>query len=224
MSELRCSDVTDGSLLARYVSGHLGDEDLEALESHYLTCDHCYRELRLAIAVHQALEIDARPGSRRLQIVAGGMPAGATPERSSPEAPKRRLGRAARVAAFAAAAVLAGLLVAQPEWLGRDPVSVHRDEAVEATAELRLATPVGEVGAVEVFTWQPVASADLYRVTVYDTLGAVVWQGEGRDTMARLPGDIGLTAGAVYLWEVSARVDWNRWLRSELVRFEIQER
>ena len=53
--ELNCDEITDRALIEGYVGGRLGEADVEAFESHYLTCERCQNELRLALAIREAL-------------------------------------------------------------------------------------------------------------------------------------------------------------------------
>ncbi len=121
---------------------------------------------------------------------------------------------------MAIAAVLAGILLVEP-WTIE---SLRHREAVPETAVVpRVEVPTGEVRAVEEFRWTAVAPADLYRVTLYDAAGDVIWQVEARETHVAIADTVRLEPGALYLWQVDARVDWDRWVSSELVRFRISE-
>jgi len=68
-----------------------------------------------------------------------------------------------------------------------------------------------------------VIAADLYRVTLYDTAGEVIWQVDTRETHIAPPDMVRIEPGALYLWQVDARVGWDRWVSSELVRFSISD-
>ena len=50
-----CDEITDRALIEGYVAGRLGEAETEAFESHYLTCERCQNELRLALAIREAL-------------------------------------------------------------------------------------------------------------------------------------------------------------------------
>ena len=128
------------------------------------------------------------------------------------------------MAGLAAAAALAGLLLLRPSDsdVGRAPV-LHRENVPDVEAAPTAEVPMGEIVALEEFRWAPVTSADLYRVTVYDTKGAVIWEMETRETHVAPPDATELEPGIPYLWEVEARVGWDQWVSSELVRFRISE-
>jgi len=205
---LNCDAIVDGGLIERYVAGTLSEAEVEALESHYLTCTRCQNELRLAAAIRGVL-----PAVRQAPVAAGVRPTAVT---------TRWFGRRAQVAAIAAAvaAVLAGVLLVQPSRIER---LRHREAVPETEALPTVEMPVGAVRTVEEFRWAAVPAADLYRVTLYDAAGDVVWQGDTRDTHVALPDTVQLDPGALYLWQVEARVGWDRWVSSELVRFRISE-
>ena len=63
---LTCDAVTAQGMIERYLAGKLSEAEAEAFEAHYLTCSHCQRELRLAVAIRGGLE-RAPPGWWRPQ-------------------------------------------------------------------------------------------------------------------------------------------------------------
>jgi len=181
---------------------------VEVFESHYLTCTRCQEELRLAAAIRKVL-----PEVRE---------AGQTSGDSTAVALGHWGTRRASIYGVAAAiaAVLVGVAVVQPD--GGETVP-HRDlETVEATvpgAEI----PIGEVRSVAEFRWAPAVSADLYRISLYNATGDLLWQADTRETHVTLADTVLLVPGALYLRQVDARVGWDRWVNSELVRFTIAE-
>ncbi len=209
---LTCEEITRRALIERYVAGRLSETDAEALESHYLTCDRCYDELRLAAAIWTTL-----PEVRK---DAAAEPQPALSVRGRRYGHRWKIG----VAGLAAAAVLAGVLLLRPSDLDVDrDAPLHRENVPDVEAAPTAEVPIGEIVALEEFRWAPVTSADLYRVTVYDTKGAVIWEVETRETHAAPPDATELEPGIPYLWEVEARVGWDQWVSSELVRFRISE-
>jgi hypothetical protein len=201
---LSCSAIVDEGLIERYLAGTLADPEVEALESHYLTCARCQTDLRLGAAIRSGLpEVQAA------------LPTG------DPEAVARpRFGRGARIGAVvgAIAAVLVGILLVRPADLEQPQ---HRQSDADTEIIPSAEAPVGDVGTLAEFRWTPVVSADLYEVTLYDSAGNTLWQVESRGIRAALPDSVRLTPGVLYLWQVSARVGWDRWVASELVRFRI---
>jgi hypothetical protein len=203
-------------MIERYVAGMLSEAEGEALECHFLTCARCQSELRLAAAVRAVPEVQeasqstgaSQPGAARASHlrVAGWWP-----------------GRRRRIGAVPAAiaAVLAGVLLLQSSPPMQNPA--RREATPESAIVLTPEVPIGEVGIVEEFRWTPVTSADLYQVTLYDAAGRVLWQMQTTETSAALADTLRLGAGSLYLWQVDARVGWDRWVSSELVRFKISE-
>lgn len=61
---MTCTDVAERDLVERYVAGRIGDDEAEPFEAHYLTCERCQREIRLAAATRAALA-DGRARRRR---------------------------------------------------------------------------------------------------------------------------------------------------------------
>jgi hypothetical protein len=70
--------------------------------------------------------------------------------------------------------------------------------------------------------WESAAGADLYRVTLFQRDGRVMYRSELRDTAAALPDSVCLAAGGSYLWKVEARTGWEQWASSPLVDFSIE--
>ncbi|HSG82874.1 MAG TPA: zf-HC2 domain-containing protein, partial [Gemmatimonadota bacterium] len=101
--QLNCEAIIDAGLIEQYLAGMLSEAEIEAFESHYLTCDRCQNELRLAATIKDAL-----PELLHEQAVV----AGAT----ETDTDRRWLGRRKRIGAVAVAiaAALAGLLLIQP--------------------------------------------------------------------------------------------------------------
>lgn len=229
MKELTCSEIEEQELIERYVADRLSEDIVEALESHYLTCPRCYDEVRFAMAVRATLQEIAEDDPGRLRVLSGGgndphAPA-LTAGRPAPPGgtPRRRRFKVGTAAAMAAAAVLAGLLFLRPAQVTDELAPVHRDDASSPASALVPQAPIGEVPAVREFSWSPQTSADLYQVTLYGPEGVAIWEVETPETHVVVPEGTRLEPGTSYLWEVAARVDWNRWVRSELVRFEIRE-
>ncbi len=207
--KLNCEEITDRALIEGYVAGRLGEAETEAFESHYLTCERCQNELRLALGIREALP----------EVREAGLHAPAEPEVS---VISRRF-KVGTAAALAAAAVLAGLLLVRPSKLDEESAPAHREEATGVEVAPSLRAPAGVVAAVEKFQWSQVPAADLYRITVYEAEGAVVWEVETRDTLITPPDGTEFEPDARYIWKVAVRVGWDRWISSELVEFTISE-
>jgi hypothetical protein len=204
---LSCNAIVDEGLVERYLARTLSEAEVDALESHYLTCARCQTDLRLGAAIRAVLpEVQQALRNANQESVA-----------------RPRLGRRVRIGAVAGAlaAVLAGILLVRPADLESPQ---HRQIDSETEIIPSAETPVGDVATLEEFRWTPVISADLYEVTLYDSAGGALWQAESRETHAALPDSVRLEADVLYLWQVNARVGWDRWVASELVRFRIAAR
>ena len=207
--ELTCDVVEDRGFIERYFGGRLSEGETEALESHYLTCPRCQDELRLGMGIRYAL-LEDEPVSR-------------APLPGDPFRKRGWFAKRARIGGLVAAvaAILAGILLVQPSV--REPQS-HREDVPETAGVPWVAGPAGEVRAVEEFRWESVAGADLYRLILFNTTGEVIGQVDTRDTHIPIEDLVELEPGLLYLWQVDARVGWDRWVSSELVRFTISER
>ena len=170
-------------------------------------CERCQNELRLALAIREAL-----PEVREAGLLAPAEPVVGVISRRF---------KVRTAAALAAAAILAGLLLVRPSQLDEESAPAQRDEATGVEVAPSLRGPGGVVAAVESFQWSQVPAADLYRVTVYDAEGVVVWEVETRDTSITPPDSTEFEPDARYIWTVVARVGFDRWLSSELIDFTI---
>jgi hypothetical protein len=175
--------------------------------SHLATCAHC--RARLAAVVHLLRDRSIAEEVERL-------------------APRRQSGSLiAGVLTSAAAAALAGLML-WPEGgkiqLRRAPLQsvVRREGIVTATVAPRIVSPAVVATAGDSLRWTTVPRADLYRVIVWNRAGAVVWQGETRDTALPLPPKFTGGGSTRYLWKVDARTGWDRWVSSALRELTIR--
>jgi len=118
----------------------------------------------------------------------------------------------------AAAAIL--LAVALPRWV--DEIrGGHRGPPIPGALAPHPVAPVGTVANAAALRWTAVTGANRYRVTLFDAAGRMLYETQLADTAATLPDSVTLTPGRPYLWMVEARVEWDRWSASELVRFSI---
>ena len=134
----------------------------------------------------------------------------------------RRAGRGAWLtgsvaAGLAAAAVL--LVLVRPHALP-DPTP-HRS-AIAAAPAPRAVWPTGAVDDARRLSWTPVPGADRYRVSLYEADGSVRYETETPDTFAIVPDSSAPVLGAAYGWTVDARVGFDRWVRSPLVKFSVR--
>ena len=115
-------------------------------------------------------------------------------------------------------------LVALSEYKRRDPDRAYDIALVASNVpEARGLVAARRFG---IKTWaeshKGVPRADMYRVTVWDRSGTVVWDGETRDTVLPLPPALTRVDRGAWLWVVDARTGWDRWVSSELHEFTIR--
>lgn len=138
--------------------------------------------------------------------------------------PLRRIPRLRNlVGAAAIAAAAAGILLLQPSQPGAPPPEPHRatDRPFE-TIPVPV-SPVDTVSTVNEFRWSTVAMADLYRLTLFDPDGGVIWETRTESIWVAFPPHVRLEPGQPYFWRVSARVAWDTWESSHLVEFSLME-
>jgi len=198
----------DEAQIAALVDGLLEPDDKTGVLSHLAVCHRCCQATASLVRALQSEPIAAAL--------------------SGPEHVARRQAintrlRIGAAGALAAAAGLVGLLMVWPSEPAVTPAPVQREPSVGVAAAAVLQEPIGESAAPEEFRWSPVSGADRYRVTVFDNQANVVWETETQETRAAPPATVGFRPGVQYLWKVAARVAWDRWVDSELVRFSIAE-
>jgi len=205
---LTCESVARRGWVERYVAGRLSEAETEAFEGHFVTCTRCQSELKVAAAVRAVLPEVRRsedPGATRIEgRVVGWI--------------HRHRGIAATAAALAA--IFVGILLVQPEG---EVILPHRETTPETAGVPQPQAPVGDIAALQEFRWSAVQSADLYRVSLYDDAGKVIWRADTRDSRILPPDTLELQPGSLYLWLVEARVSWNRWMGSPIVRFTVAD-
>lgn len=206
----------DEAELAAWVDGALDPEAEASALSHLARCARCRRAAASLIRTLRSALVT--PAVRALEKVD-------VPERGSLGRPLG-LPRRARVAAIAAAiaAVLAGVLFLRPTDLEFEETPAHREAIPGAISLPQPIAPVGELEAVDAFTWSLINGADLYRVTVFDVEGTVIWEAETEEARLTPPTTVQFETGSQYFWKVVARMGWDRWLDSELVAFTISKR
>ena len=124
-----------------------------------------------------------------------------------------------------AAAAVAAIVMLAPSQLrngdapGGDVPAHHRDPGNQTLTAPAVAA-VSAASLLDSLRWTGVPEADLYRVRIWDGEGTVVWSTETRPTTLPLPSS--LTPGILYLWDVSARTGWDRWVSSELAELSIR--
>ncbi|MGK2962227.1 MAG: hypothetical protein ACSLFK_08785 [Gemmatimonadaceae bacterium] len=126
-----------------------------------------------------------------------------------------------------AAAAVAAIVLLEPtqQRLERDhentSIDQHREPGAGATA-LQIAAPSTPASPGGSLRWPGVPEADLYRVRIWNADGTVVSATETRDTTVALPS--GLLTDVQYMWDVSARTGWDRWVSSDLAELTLRSR
>jgi hypothetical protein len=189
----------DDDVIAALAEGGLDPAVRSAALPHLAVCTRC----RGAVAsVARALsDADVR---REVAAVGG--------------APKRWLRHVGRIVLPLAAASVVVLLSWPP---ARDREPAHRAPTITAAPAPIPVSPVGAVADARRLVWTATAGADRYRVTLFDSAGAVVFEAESPDTTALLPDAVSLGRGWRYLWKVEARIQVGRWTASDLVDFSL---
>jgi len=187
----------DDATLAALAEGALDGTARAAVLPHLATCPRC-RGIVASVARSLgdpavAREVAVVEGRRRRRLLRIGLPA-------------------------AAAAIL--LAVALPRWVD-ELRGGHRGPPLPGAVAPHPVAPVGTVANAAALQWTAVAGANRYRITVFDATGRVLYETQAADTVVTLPDSVTLAPGRPYLWMVEARVGWDRWSASELVRFSI---
>ena len=123
--------------------------------------------------------------------------------------------------ALVAAAAAVILIIGTSDRLSRTTEQSPTHREVSLAPVPTPVSPIGSVASVEKLEWSGVPSADLYRLTLFDAAGTVVWSSQTEATSSSLPNSVMLTEGDTYFWKVEARIDWNRWVESELTPFTV---
>ena len=123
--------------------------------------------------------------------------------------------------AVAAAAVVALLLWPGSEGTG-PAIPAHREDPTVVEDLPNPVLPMGTVESARRFQWHPADGADRYRLTLYDEAGMVLWKGETERTSLTLPDSVSLEPEETYLWRVEARTGIDRWIASEMARFDVE--
>lgn len=119
--------------------------------------------------------------------------------------------------AAAAAAIL--LLITRPQVTPTSFEDAHRAGSTAAELGPRLIAPSGVGSPSGVWRWQPISGADRYELTVFDSEGRVVWDTSTTRAVVEAAPPRSIEPGRRYFWRVRARVDWDRWVSSEMKEF-----
>jgi hypothetical protein len=196
MPQSHAGHLTPGQISA-YLAGTIDGPDRQEMERHMTACDSCRREMVAAS------ELIPRAGSRKWVAV---------------------------LAPVAAAAAIAALLLVPSHGPGGTsstpvPGTVLRSEGSEAIPGIEVVEPSpGATVATQgtQFRWKSAGEDPLYRVTLTDDGGDVVWTATASDTVLGLPTEIILEGGRSYFWFVDALLPGARSATSGIQRFTVQ--
>jgi hypothetical protein len=190
---------TDAHEVLLYVEGKLSDNERKIIEAHVAQCEPCAKRFadlsRLPRILNQTVpfEIDEGTFKKAVAIV---------PRGKSRQLLYRLFTPPFRMAlagmAIAIIAVSTYLLLPKPE------PSKFRSDRVEGSTTLRLYPEDGAIVREErpSFRWTSIGTSSVYRFSLMDETGAVIWQNDPRDTSITLPESLVLQSGKTYLWRV----------------------
>jgi hypothetical protein len=165
MMAIDCDWVERNDGVSRYVGGRLGDSEVEGFETHCLSCERCWPELRAAVELRDAagVEFVARPVVR----------------------PRLEKNLWTLLAAAAAVAVMAiGL-----RDLTRRAEEIPRETVYRSIAGRALALVVQSNGSGDVeLSWTPVPDAEKYALEIVASDGTTVLERETSTPSIRLDG------------------------------------
>jgi hypothetical protein len=200
----------DEIALAELLDATSGDAINAKYAAHLAACDECQRalaELRAIVGDPSVrAELDRPEWRGRARI--------ARPV-------KRRAMRVAIGAIAAAALVLVGVRVSMVRDHVGDAEPRYRHATIESAAAPLLISPTGNVARVDMLRWTSVPRADRYRVTVFDSSGAVAWESEVGDTSVGVPRAVASEWRGEFRWKVEARTSFDRWVDSEFGGFSV---
>jgi anti-sigma factor ChrR (cupin superfamily) len=193
-------DCLDEETIAAVVDGAMDAVARTAATRHLASCARCRRAVASVLhgvadttVTHEIAAID-RAGGRRF----------------------------ARFVLPAAAAAALILFLVRPH-AADDSATDHRGPTVTSAAAPVPLAPVAAVAEAHVLRWSAVPGADRYRVTLFDSGGRVRYETQLADTAVSLPDSVTFVPGQSYLWNVEARIGWDRWSSSPLTQFSIME-
>ncbi len=196
----QCLNESD---LAELANGVAGDERRAELVSHLAVCPACRDELA---SVARAL---GAPGIRD-EI--------ASLDRPAQSGRRHRLVKFGGTAGLIAATV-AVLLLSLPSATETPDAVQHRGPVITSAVQPVVLAPRGTVQLLDTAVWSSVPQADVYELTLFDEEGSILFQIETRDTVELIPDTLSLTTSRSYFCQVKARIDFDRWVESELTEF-----
>lgn len=193
------SKCLSDDVIASFAEGSLSDAGRRAWTPHLSTCRRCQHELASLVRALNDPQVAnaAGAGKRgRLRVVGMTFP-------------------------FVAAAAAVIALVISPDGQPSAPEIQHRAPVLTPGAAPAGVSPVGPVSAVFDLQWSTVPEAQVYRVTLFDADGRALLEAETDEPRMTLPDSLRLAPAQRYLWQVQARIGFDRWVSSDLVEFRV---
>jgi hypothetical protein len=190
---------TDPNQVLLYLEGKLADHERKAVEAHIAHCRRCATQFadlaRLPRILDQPVPFEIGDTTFRtaVEIVARGKRRGFMFRLFAPPF---------RIALAGAAIVI--IVVSTYLLLPRQEPSRFRSEEVEPSSNLTLFPSDGAVVHERrpIFRWTSIGTSSVYRFSLMDETGAIIWENDPRDTSVTLPGSLVLQSGKTYLWRV----------------------
>jgi hypothetical protein len=194
----------------------------DAVIAHLGHCEPCRREqaeiVKLLGDPLVRAELDRE---RPLSLVSDDARARATRERTSHNR-RPYLTRIAAAGLAAAAALFITISVVRRQGSGSEGPAALRHATIDVAHASILVAPLGDVRGVDSMVWTSVPHADLYRVSIFDRRGQVVWETEVTDTTATPPVAVLERMSGELRWRVKARTSFDRWIDSDFAEFSLK--
>jgi hypothetical protein len=189
--------LTDQRLL-ELVDGTIGDSQRLEATGHLSSCRRCQREVSSLIGALNDADVILASGTGRHRLL--------------------------RVAALLSIAAGAILVITLGDFGKQAPVATHAPhrapELIPGSQPVGV-SPVGPVSNAIELRWSEVPDADAYKVTLFNSEGLALLEAESGENFVVVPDSIRLVPGGRYLWQVQARIGYDRWVSSELVEFRL---
>ncbi len=167
-----CELALDGEALTAYVGGRLGEQEAEAFEQHFFSCEECWALVQTANAARASFERELSDDTV-----------------ASAARPRRRW--ATLVPAVGLAATLAGVALFGVWRADPTPARGEAFRGVDQTMALEVAVE----GAMLRVSWSPVAAAAGYEVRAYDPSGRLLRASEVDGETVAVDLDVGELGG-----------------------------
>jgi hypothetical protein len=205
------SDHLDELLVASLVDARSLDLAMIPAVRHLAGCGQC----RAALGELLALQGDAAVRAELARLDS----ANKTEHRAGVVATRRRM-------AIVALATAAALLIVVNLSRGPAPTSegadVLRHATITTAAASQLLAPVIGGGRDVSLLWTRVPRSDLYRVSIFDQTGHVVWEREVSDTIVTLPISAWTNWAGRLRWRVAARTGFDQWVESDFSELNLK--